>query len=280
MMTLPSPSKDVSSVPVGEVTGQGDVSIAGKPAFDAGPADDLAVPLRWPRPRRVSAPDVKFAVLKLPSPLNVVSSVPSRVVERRGGLLVGGARYMPPAATIFPSAWRATAFAPSKLFTDENVGPDLAVAAGGGVQRSVGVVSGHREPRVRPSAPEVPATTICRPPGCRRPGGVVGVRREAGGHLAVAAEAGIERPVRVVAGQAELAAGTPGSPRDHDLPVSLDGYSVGEVIPARKVRGCLAVATEGWVRTSGSGEGESGQRRAESAAQCEDENSLAPMENP
>jgi hypothetical protein len=110
-------------------------------------------------------------------------------------------------------------------------------------------------------------------------GEIIRAGAEVRNHLAVAPEAGIELPVPVVAGQAESAAGTPGSPGDHDLPVGLDGYAVGEVVPAPKVRDCLAVAAEAGVTTSGSGEGESCQRRAEATAKCKDEKWLAPEEN-
>ena len=79
---------------------------------------------------------------------------------------------------------------------------------------------------------------------------------EVGGLRAVVREGGIERPVRVVAGQREvpvIGAGNMhdvGTSHDHDLAVGLERDG-GGVVGAPEVSRCLAVAREGRVQVAG-----------------------------
>jgi hypothetical protein len=121
------------------------------------------LPSAWTAtPAAVSRPDVKFAVL-IPSPLNEVSSVPSALYRTTANFSLVVPEYMPPAATILPSAWRATALAPSKVS-----GATSVVTLPSPLYEVSRVPSALYRTTANlgfvPSAPEVPATTILPSP--------------------------------------------------------------------------------------------------------------------
>src|SRR5206468_3943624 len=80
----------------------------------------------------------------------------------------------------------------------------------------------------------------------RHPEGTVLVAAEVGGHLAAAAERGVEAPISVVPRQGEGVVAGRGNPRCDDFAVSLMGNSGAHVVAA-EVGGHLAAAAEGAV---------------------------------
>jgi len=122
---------------------------------------------------------------------------------------------------------------------------DLAGAAEGRVRRPIAYVAGQSEPGTR-------ASFCCGPNGddlsVGPDGDSVGVLEidgEVRGHLAVAAERGVQRPVGPVAGHGEPAACAPArEPHRDDLPVGPDGHRVDAAGPAGEGRGHFPIAAE------------------------------------
>ena len=131
------------------------------------------------------------------------SSSPSAVAGQ-GEVVAGLPMAAEPATTSLPSGCSASA--PALSLSPAEVGGHLAAAAEGRVQAAVGVVAGQGEVEVAAVMAADPATTIL-PSGCSTSAPALSLSpAEVGGHLAAAAEGGVEAAVGVVAGQGEVVA--------------------------------------------------------------------------
>src|SRR6266536_1027999 len=109
VVTLPSPPKEVSSFPSALYRARANFwwETEESPAVTIFPSAWMATA------RAMSLLSAAKWVVTLPSPPNEVSSFPSELYRARANLSLE--RWEFPAATIFPLAWMATAWAPSSL---------------------------------------------------------------------------------------------------------------------------------------------------------------------